>query len=385
MALTVHDMLDLEAMERFQLVAGIGGLNKQITRVGLIDHEEGHVLTQTVIEGEFLFSNFLLIKDQPDRMLEFIQLCVAAGASCFAMKTIYFDQFPDEVIAFANAHKFPLFTFDETYIEDIILDITAALHVQGRQQKLMELTDKLVDKAHDPIAVRELSHRLNKNLHRHLVVTTLQAKDAYTPNRSALATLQQILPKHAMAFDYHEQVVFIHSYEKGHGDLGERQARSEYLADLVKQAGFDPSHYWLGQSDFFDQLGTLGEAILQSQHALVYGRLKKRPLATYGDLGVYQALIPTMHSPWMIKYFARIVDTLIAYDEDHDAALLETAIAYVEAEGHAGDTAKALFQHVNTVRYRIRKLHQVLGGDKEERLTYESLAVAIHLYLIHNT
>ena len=40
---------------------------------------------------------------------------------------------------------------------------------------------------------------------------------------------------------------------------------------------------------------------------------------------------------------------------------METLICYIESEGDVALTAKKLYQHGNTVRYRLDKIKKVLG------------------------
>ncbi|GKT33698.1 PucR family transcriptional regulator, partial [Aduncisulcus paluster] len=177
MSLTVHEALSLKALERFKLVAGANGLNNRISRVGLIDHETPEALTNIIMPQEFLFSNMIMIKDHPEQMIDYIESIIASKAACFALKTIFFDEFPDEVIEYANRHKFPLFTFDKTYIEDIILEVDQALNVYSQIAKLQGYVDEMTSSESDPIKVRSLALKLNKSFSSHFMVTTLEPQD----------------------------------------------------------------------------------------------------------------------------------------------------------------------------------------------------------------
>lgn len=52
---------------------------------------------------------------------------------------------------------------------------------------------------------------------------------------------------------------------------------------------------------------------------------------------------------------------LIAHDAGHRTPLLETARAFVESGGHYGRAAERCFVAVSTLKYRIRKIEQILG------------------------
>ena len=51
---------------------------------------------------------------------------------------------------------------------------------------------------------------------------------------------------------------------------------------------------------------------------------------------------------------------LANHDEAHDGSLLETARALADSCGDVRAAAEALFQHPNTVRYRMRRMREVL-------------------------
>lgn len=57
------------------------------------------------------------------------------------------------------------------------------------------------------------------------------------------------------------------------------------------------------------------------------------------------------------------IAALLDYDARHDAGLVETLEAYLDALGDVRAAAAALFIHPNTLRYRLRRLEEVGGLD----------------------
>jgi DNA-binding PucR family transcriptional regulator len=100
----------------------------------------------------------------------------------------------------------------------------------------------------------------------------------------------------------------------------------------------------------------------------------------FSTLGVYQMLIPILDNKYVVHYYEQIVEKLVIYDSKHQSDLLETAVMYIKCDGDIKTTASALFQHDNTVRYRIRKINTLLSLDDMIGAKYETLAIAIHLY-----
>jgi hypothetical protein len=376
-ALTVHEALSLKALERFKLVAGVGGLNNKISRVGLIDHESVGVLKEIIHPGEFLFSNMIMIKDQPDMMLDYIKAIIETKASCFALKTIFFEEFSDEVIEYANKHRFPLFIFNKTYIEDIILDIDQALNAHTQIAKLYGYIDDMLLHENDSLKVRSLALRLNSQFTSHFICARIQPLEDNWTESQIISSLNQVLGKASLAMTYEGSILLINSYEK---HPVSQDAMSEYLLQSLENCGLKRGMYRIGLSHFKDSLGDMGRSILESGYALEYAELTKTSIQHFETLGIYQILLPNRENKWFHAYYHEIIEKLTRYDEQHDTELLKTAEVYIECDTNIQQTSSQLFQHVNTVRYRIRKIKELLNLDSYSGMMHETLAVAIHLY-----
>lgn len=384
MSLTIHEALSIKALERFKLVAGANGLNNIISRVGIIDHESASVLTSIVFPQEFLFSNLIMIKGHPEKMIDYIQAVIEADAACFALKTIFFEAFPEEVIEYANKHKFPLFIFDETYIEDIILEVDQALNVYSQVAKLQGYVDEMLTVESDPLKVRTLALKLNKNFSSHFIVATLQSKNESQSNALAISTLNQVLGKKSWAMEYEDDILLITSFHPRNVSSEDTSYMADYVLDALNACGIEMHDYSIGLSDSKTSIGLMGRAILESRYTLEYAQYKDLQLCQFKDLGIYKVLLPNLSNPWFYSYYESMIQKLIGYDEAHATDLLYTAQAYVACDTNIQKTSEMLYQHVNTVRYRIKKIKEILNMDAYEGMMHESLAIAIHLYNLHN-
>ncbi|WP_344340696.1 PucR family transcriptional regulator, partial [Kitasatospora putterlickiae] len=59
----------------------------------------------------------------------------------------------------------------------------------------------------------------------------------------------------------------------------------------------------------------------------------------------------------------RLLDTVIAYDREHQADLVRTLEAFLRADGSWTRCAAQLHVHVNTLRYRIGRVEELTGRD----------------------
>ena len=65
------------------------------------------------------------------------------------------------------------------------------------------------------------------------------------------------------------------------------------------------------------------------------------------------------------------------HGEEDRALLMETAVAYVRAYGNLNEAAEQLYCHKNTVRYRLRRIHEILAPTLSEEDFRECLNLAV--------
>ena len=60
------------------------------------------------------------------------------------------------------------------------------------------------------------------------------------------------------------------------------------------------------------------------------------------------------------RFYAETVEPLAAYDEQYETELVATVEAYLDNDGNVAATAKQLFTHRHTVRYRLERVKRAL-------------------------
>jgi purine catabolism regulator len=70
---------------------------------------------------------------------------------------------------------------------------------------------------------------------------------------------------------------------------------------------------------------------------------------------------------------------LLEYDREHDSELVKTLRVFLEQNQNLARTAKALFIHYNTMRYRLERIREMLGEPLEQPQQRLSIEVALQL------
>ena len=369
MSSTVHEILSLKKFNSFRLIAGANGLNRKVTRGGFIDHESAEIMRDIAFKHEMIFSNLPMIKDEPERITEYVDALIHAGCACFAIKTTFFKSLPESAIELANRFNFPLLLFEETYIEELILDIDESVNIHKKLDNKRKIIKEIEEGSLNKFKIKNYAYELNPNFKKCFKVFYIKAVNDES-RRFDTKLAHSILGKSSLVLPFEEVFLIIHSY---------LEAESIEKDDILRSLGLNDAYY-IGISDSFNELGLMDQALHQSKTALSFACYSQQNITDFKTIGIYQMLIPILDNKFVIQFYEDIIDQLIQYDHKHQADLLQTATVYVKCDGDIKMTSEQLFQHTNTVRYRIRKIKSVLSLETLKGMQYETLAIAIHLY-----
>jgi DNA-binding PucR family transcriptional regulator len=139
--------------------------------------------------------------------------------------------------------------------------------------------------------------------------------------------------------------------------------------------------YRLGISTLHEALSEINMCIKEALLACDAARaMQDKNIVFYRDLGIYRLLMLLKNEPELKNYMSEIINPVKEYDRKYRTRLLETMISYVENDGDIARTAKALFLHVNTIRYRIEKIKEILHMEHMVGGFYEQISIAVKIH-----
>jgi Purine catabolism regulatory protein-like family/PucR C-terminal helix-turn-helix domain len=94
--------------------------------------------------------------------------------------------------------------------------------------------------------------------------------------------------------------------------------------------------------------------------ALPGGGVRLVDAAAIGSLPLLLALIPEEARR---AFRARLLGPLLAYDREHGTELIRTLEVFLGCSGSWTKAAEAMFVHVNSLRYRVRRIEELTGRD----------------------
>ncbi len=128
--------------------------------------------------------------------------------------------------------------------------------------------------------------------------------------------------------------------------------------DLI--AAYDDALISIGIGRFYVGLDGMHRGYEEATKAIQYGKpWGQNGAVHFEDLGIYRVLHAVQDHTELKSLQAETIGKLAAYDSIHESELLFTLKQYFENNGSVSETAKKLFVHVNTIKYRLQKIEQI--------------------------
>ena len=159
----------------------------------------------------------------------------------------------------------------------------------------------------------------------------------------------------------------------------ERLARA--ATGLVRELddGLGGFHVTVGRSRRAADPVDLYRSGSEARLAVNVGEAEGRPLLAFEDTGSYRLLLPAMSEDprELERFYAETIEPLSTYDEQYETELVATVEAYLDNDGNVAATAKQLFTHRHTIRYRLERVRELCGHDVSSTEGREKLGLGL--------
>lgn len=357
----IKKLFRLQAISHLRLIAGQDGLERTVTSAVLFEYDPSRMQLLDFYRGDLVVTTLAYARGDTDLVERSLVALMNQGIAGLLVKTAYFDELPQSVVRMADRLGTPIFLFDDTYIEEVILQVTDLIrgrrHFSGYEKDLDDLMEgKLTEEQVrqkvqriDPVGLK--AYRAAAILPRERI-PRLEERIFDQLEKDPQAERKYIF------MEWHQMTLVICREEEA-----EEEDATKVLSDFLKQAGIDCTALSIGMSRLWDEQKQMGIALREA----VYAARKAKMLGkeSVEELGIYAYLFPMSKDPFICDRCRRGYNEVIAYDAQNHTNLAQTAQAYVDANMDIAAAAKALYQHPNTVRYRLSKIQKILHKEND--------------------
>lgn len=121
-------------------------------------------------------------------------------------------------------------------------------------------------------------------------------------------------------------------------------------------------------------------AVQEARHARELGERRggRTTVVAGTDVAVHQLLLATVPDELRRSLRRRVLGKLFDYDAEHDGSLVETLTVFLDCSGSWARAAARLHVHVNTLRYRIGRVEELIGADLADFTQRVDVYLALH-------
>ena len=360
----IKELFRLQNIHRLRLIAGQDGLERTVTEAVLFEYDPSRVQLPDFYRGDLVVTTLAYARGDAKLVAHSLQALMNQGIAGLMVKTAYFSELPQAVITLANRLGTPVFLFDDTYIEEVILQVTDLIrgkrHFAGFEQDV----DALMRGDLTEEQTRERARRidpLGQSSYRIYAVSPKERMITLDDKLYALMETDADAAHRCMFIEWRRMMLALCREEDG---LSAQEALTRF-GDLLTRAGVDRQSVVIGQSDLREARAQMGASLCEAVYAARAAKLCGKAELAAHELGLYAYLFPMSENPFVCDRCRRVLSAIREYDAQNHTNLEQTVLVYVKENMEIAAAAKVLFQHPNTVRYRLSKIQRIIGMEDD--------------------
>ncbi len=358
----MKELFRLQKLKRLRLIAGQDGLERTVTAAVLLEYDATRMQLPDFYRGDLVVTTLAYAREDDQLVSHSLLALLRQGIAGLLVKTAYFSTLPQDVVDLADAMGTPLFLFDETYIEEVILEVTDLIRGKRRFTGYEQELDALMGGTLTADQAQERVRRIDPSgtgAYRLCALYPQERMIALEEKMYALLSADEALARRCICMEWRRMLIVLLREEEDTGKAG--------LVALLAQAGVEAEGLFAGVSARRTACAAFGEALGEAVYAARAAKLTDQPVLCAHELGLYAYLFPMSENPFVCSQCRERLRQIRAYDSQNRTNLEQTARTYVAQGMEIAATAKKLYQHPNTVRYRLAKIQKLMGMEDDAR------------------
>lgn len=360
----IKELFRLQNIHRLRLIAGQDGLERTVREAVLFEYDPSSVQLPDFYRGDLVVTTLAYARGDAKLVAHSLQALMNQGIAGLMVKTAYFSELPQAVITLANRLGTPVFLFDDTYIEEVILQVTELIrgkrHFAGFEQDV----DALMRGDLTEEQTRERARRidpLGQSSYRIYAVSPKERMITLDDKLYALMETDADTAHRCTFIEWRRMMLALCREEDG---LSAQEALTRF-GDLLTRAGVDRQSVVIGAERLAGSARADGRVPLRSGVCRAGGETVRKGGAGCARAGALCLSVPDERKSLCLRRCRRVLSAIREYDAQNHTNLEQTALVYVKENMEIAAAAKVLFQHPNTVRYRLSKIQRIIGMEDD--------------------
>lgn len=401
MGIRVKDIIKLESFKKMKLIGGKVGLDKNVDWVYVAEcFENPFESVKWLYGGEIVFITGRGIKEDEDLLENLIK---GFGEKNIAGLIInigpYIKHIPKKIIDLSDELKLPLFELPwEVRITEASQEIYTAIAMSRVQENSISnfFNDLLFRKENiegNPVEKASyFGYNLSGKCRVYIVdidrfseyIKLNNIKDESEISQvkiKLMKIIQDTLERNnirAPILYKNDSVIFLYRFQENRiNDLDRalNQIKNNVLEE-IKDISVS-----IGIGDYYNDLNKMKQSLKEAELALKKIKITKlkNSILEYKNMGVYQLLFSIEDNESLKNYCKNTLNPIIKYDNINNSQLVETLELYLDENCNITTTSEKLFLHRNTLRYRVKKIEELLDLDLHDFNQCIKLKIALEV------
>lgn len=364
----IRELLNIESLSTLKLLTGENGLDRNMKDVVLLEYESLKQDQPDYYKDDFIIATLFFAKDDPKALYSAVEQLINLGAAGLAFKSVYFDMIPQDIIDMAKAHQFPIFKFDNIYMEDVILVISDYIRQRQEFSQFEEPIFRILQGTSDAYgSIEQLCARMNPARQKYMCAAYIHSSDM---------SMEWTIPlKNALQLRTYRELTggfrFL-QFRRGFYVICNAPAPvplqnvADNIMEILSQLGCDTTNVCIGVGSFYRKAEDFDIVIIEAFNTLLTALLRQKQIELYPNLKLYLTVFSITRDRSTRRAMLKLIGQLEKYDNDStNGFLLPTLKAYSECRYDIKATATKLNQHPNTIRYRLKKICDLTASPDE--------------------
>lgn len=362
--ITVADILNLHAIHKWELMTDVPtALSRKVINIGLFDSMPDSTNYADYLPGEFIISNMGFARDDPDAAEQALCAMLSRNLAAVAIRNVHNLPITDKMKEASLNSGTPLILYEGEYYEQVIFQAMKLLERDSQDSDVSASIDELISRqSEDEVKAKlyETFGAMGSTVQCALVRPKRSDETSLYAQIDELKSVTQSIKtdweriETASVMRYHGQALVVVAYNRP-PEAFSLHYDSEFV-NLLKPY----KSIYAGISEEL-QIGQGDIAIRQAENALHFAIENSIPIVRWASMLdlTFKAAATTDR---MFFDTARLYQEILEqYDKANDTNLEPTARVLAQTGGEVKLSAELLFQHQNTVRYRMRKMKELFN------------------------
>jgi len=399
MSISVKDILKLDSLRKIDLVGGEAGLEKCIEWIYVAECFENPLEGIKWLQGgEIIFITGVGIKGNMNILIDLINgISEKNGSGLIVNIGPYIESISEEVVKIANELEIPLFTLPwEVKLVEVSREISNAIVLSRIEENSLthflsnilfgdgELDGDAIEKAAYfgynlageccicVIDIDGFERFLKlKNLHDEVSISKIKI--------TFRKIVQDILEKHALKvpiIDKDDAVIFFNRAEEN--CMSRLDKALKEIKEVIKKR-MDGLSVSVGIGTSYKDLKMMKQSLNEAELAIDSAKCQglDDTITKYKDIGIYGLLFSVKNKNVLENYFLDTLGSISNNDKENN--LLQILEMYLNENCNITITAEKLFLHRNTLKYKIKKIEELLNCDLHNFEDCMKIKIALYI------